>query len=130
MAPPAIPPCQAASAERLDSPHRTARSSRIDEPGPEFAAKMPSQVFREHVLTCFIDDVAGLEMPHGIGTESICWECDYPHSDSTWSSSPEQLARSLAGISGTAVNQILDVAHVLVTARTGVPTSGPILGRW
>jgi hypothetical protein len=28
----------------------------------------------------------------------ISWECDYPHSDSTWPSSPEHLARSLAGV--------------------------------
>jgi len=64
----------------------------------DFGAKTPSQVFREHVLTCVIDDAAGLEMRHKIGIENICWECDYPHSDSTWPSSPEQLARSLAGI--------------------------------
>ena len=29
---------------------------------------------------------------------------------------------------GTSVNQVADVDHVLVTAGTGVPTSGLILG--
>jgi iron complex outermembrane receptor protein len=28
----------------------------------------------------------------------VCWECDYPHSDSTWPNSPEELARELIGI--------------------------------
>ena len=32
-------------------------------------------------------------------------------------------------VRGTSVNQVLDVAHVLVTAGTGVPTSGLVLSR-
>jgi acetyl-CoA acetyltransferase len=39
------------------------------------------------------------------------------------------VAEAVRQIRGTAVNQISDVAHVLVTAGTGVPTSGIILGR-
>jgi acetyl-CoA acetyltransferase len=39
------------------------------------------------------------------------------------------VAEAVRQIRGTAVNQIADVAHVLVTAGTGVPTSGLILGR-
>ena len=31
-------------------------------------------------------------------------------------------------VRGTAVNQVVDVEHVLVTAGTGVPTSGLVLG--
>ena len=39
------------------------------------------------------------------------------------------VAEAVRQLRGTAVNQIPDVAHVLVTAGTGVPTSGLILGR-
>ena len=39
------------------------------------------------------------------------------------------VAEAVRQVRGTAVNQIPDVAHVLVTAGTGVPTSGLILGR-
>src|SRR5262245_39066648 len=39
------------------------------------------------------------------------------------------VAEAVRQVRGTAVNQIADVAHVLVTAGTGVPTSGLILGR-
>jgi len=65
--------------------------------GVDLGGRMPSEVFRDHVLTCFIDDPAGIAQRHEIGVERITWECDYPHSDSTWPESPERLAPSLAG---------------------------------
>ena len=39
------------------------------------------------------------------------------------------IAEGVRQVRGTAVNQVADVDHVLVTAGTGVPTSGLILGR-
>jgi len=39
------------------------------------------------------------------------------------------VAEAVRHVRGTAVNRVPDVAHVLVTAGTGVPTSGLILGR-
>ena len=39
------------------------------------------------------------------------------------------IAEAVRQLRGTAVNQVADVEHVLVTAGTGVPTSGLILGR-
>jgi acetyl-CoA acetyltransferase len=39
------------------------------------------------------------------------------------------IAEGVRQIRGTAVNQVADVEHVLVTAGTGVPTSGIILGK-
>lgn len=39
------------------------------------------------------------------------------------------IAEAARQVRGTAVNQIADVEHVLVTAGTGVPTSGLIVGR-
>jgi acetyl-CoA acetyltransferase len=38
------------------------------------------------------------------------------------------IAEGVRQVRGTAVNQVPDVEHVLVTAGTGVPTSGLILG--
>jgi predicted TIM-barrel fold metal-dependent hydrolase len=63
--------------------------------GQDFGDKLPSQVFRERVLTCFIEDTTGLRIRDAIGVENIAWECDYPHSDSTWPQSPEILMKSL-----------------------------------
>ena len=56
-------------------------------------------MFRERFVTCFIDDKIGLKLRNEVGIDSITWECDYPHSDSTWPRSPETLAESLAGLS-------------------------------
>ena len=64
----------------------------------DFGDKLPSQLFRERVLTCFIEDDVGLEMRHHIGIDHIAWEADYPHSDSTWPQSPELLVKSLAKV--------------------------------
>ncbi len=63
--------------------------------GADFGDKLPSQVFREHMQGCFIDDETGLRNRHYIGIETIAWECDYPHSDSTWPQSPETVMKSL-----------------------------------
>jgi len=51
--------------------------------------KLPSDVFREHFLACFITDPSGLKLRDDIGLEVIAWECDYPHTDTTWPESPE-----------------------------------------
>ena len=59
--------------------------------GQDFGDKLPSDVFREHVLACFITDLSGLRNREQIGTEIIAWECDFPHSDSNWPKAPEIL---------------------------------------
>jgi predicted TIM-barrel fold metal-dependent hydrolase len=74
--------------------------------GVDFGDRLPSQVFLDRCIFCFIDDSFGLENRHHIGVERICWECDYPHSDSTWPTSPEQLAKSLGDLTDEEVNLI------------------------
>jgi predicted TIM-barrel fold metal-dependent hydrolase len=56
-----------------------------------FGGKLPSEVFREHFLTCFISDKVGVQLRGMIGIENVCWEADYPHSDSMWPGAPEEL---------------------------------------
>jgi predicted TIM-barrel fold metal-dependent hydrolase len=67
--------------------------------GQDFGGKLPSEVFKEHFLTCFIKDPVGLELRHRIGVERICWELDYPHSDSTWPTPGEALLEEAAACS-------------------------------
>ena len=66
--------------------------------GQDFGDKKPSDVFREHFLTCFIIDPVGVEMRNKIGIDSVCWELDYPHSDSSWPNPAESLLEVAAGI--------------------------------
>src|SRR5437588_845861 len=55
----------------------------------DFAGRLPSEVFRDHILACFITDPSGLMLRDRIGIDIIAWECDYPHTDTTWPESPE-----------------------------------------
>lgn len=64
--------------------------------GQDFGDRTPSEVFRDHILTCFIADPIGLALRHEIGIDNICWEQDYPHSDSSWPEAPEELHRMAA----------------------------------
>jgi len=74
--------------------------------GQDFGTKLPSEVFRERFLTCFISDPIGVKLRHDIGIDNIAWECDYPHSDSSWPHAPEELAEVTAGVPDNEVNKI------------------------
>jgi predicted TIM-barrel fold metal-dependent hydrolase len=74
--------------------------------GADFGGRRPSDVYRDHIVTCFIDDASGLEQRHRVGIDSITWECDYPHSDSTWPHSPELLGKTLDGIPDDEVDKM------------------------
>ena len=72
----------------------------------DFGDKLPSEVFREHVVTCFITDPTGIANRHVVGIENITWESDYPHSDSTWPRSPETLMSEFVGVPDDEINLI------------------------
>ncbi len=62
----------------------------------DFKGKLPSDIFREHFLTCFISDPVGIALRHDIGIDNMAWEADYPHSDSMWPNAPEQLSAQMS----------------------------------
>jgi tryptophan-rich sensory protein len=72
----------------------------------DFGDKLPSEVFNENVLTCFIDDAVGMEVRHHLNVDHIHWECDYPHSDSTWPNAPEDAMRYLQGVPDDEIDKI------------------------
>jgi predicted TIM-barrel fold metal-dependent hydrolase len=74
--------------------------------GQDFGDRLPSDVFREHFLTCFITDPVGLKLRHEIGLDNIAWECDYPHSDSTWPHAPEQLSEEAQDVPNDELERI------------------------
>lgn len=73
-----------------------------------FDGQLPSDIFKKHIITCFIEDQFGLENLHRIGEDMVTWESDYPHSDCTWPESAEVVARDLdfAGLSDATVDKI------------------------
>ena len=68
--------------------------------GQDFGDRLPSEVFRDHFLTCFIADPIGIALRDEIGIDNICWEQDYPHSDSSWPNAPEEFAARRRAIRG------------------------------
>jgi predicted TIM-barrel fold metal-dependent hydrolase len=64
-----------------------------------FGGKLPSEVFLEHVQLCFIDDRTAIEARAGI-IDNLTYECDYPHSDTTFPTSPEIFWDSVKGRPG------------------------------
>ncbi len=76
--------------------------------GDEFGGKLPSEVFQDHILACYITDPSGLRLRDRIGIDNIAWECDYPHTDTTWPNSPEYAWAELqeAGCSDEEIDKI------------------------
>jgi hypothetical protein len=74
--------------------------------GQDFGDMLPSQVFNERIITCFIDDAFGVDNRRYLNIDNITWECDYPHSDSTWPHSPESAMKYLADIPDEDINKI------------------------
>jgi predicted TIM-barrel fold metal-dependent hydrolase len=74
--------------------------------GQDFGDRLPSEIFREHFLTCFVADPVGVQLRHLIGIDSIAWECDYPHSDSSWPEAPEELERVTVGVPDEDIHKI------------------------
>ena len=72
----------------------------------DFGGKTPTEVFREHFLTCFIDDKFGVKNYKDIGEDNISYECDYPHSDCTWPYAPEILWECVKDVPERVINKI------------------------
>jgi hypothetical protein len=74
--------------------------------GMHLGGRLPSELFHERIITCFIDDAVGLANRDRLNIDNITWECDYPHSDSTWPHSPELLYPSLEGMTDVEIDKV------------------------
>jgi len=71
-----------------------------------FGNKKPSEVFREHFLTCFIEDKFGLANLEAIGEDFVAYECDYPHSDTQWPYVPEHLFETVKHLTDSQIDKV------------------------
>jgi Amidohydrolase len=76
--------------------------------GTDLEGTMPSGLFREKFVSCFIFESQGLAARDYIGIDGITYECDYPHSDTMWPTAPERLMEDFvkAGCSDEEINKI------------------------
>jgi predicted TIM-barrel fold metal-dependent hydrolase len=75
---------------------------------------MPSQLFREHIFGCFIEDTFGVASLDKIGIDNVMIETDYPHTDSTWPNCIEVAHKQLAGLDDEVKRKILQTNAVRV----------------
>jgi predicted TIM-barrel fold metal-dependent hydrolase len=68
----------------------------------------PSDVVREHIWSCFIDDPVGLRERHTIGVDRLLWESDFPHADSLWPNSRANAEKVLADVPTEEVRMIVN----------------------
>ncbi len=87
--------------ERADFTYKHHIWTRMD-----LGGKLPSEIFREHFITCFIDDQFGVKNYADIGEDIICYESDYPHSDCIWPEAPDVLWPSIKDLPERVINKI------------------------
>jgi predicted TIM-barrel fold metal-dependent hydrolase len=93
--------------ERVDHSYTTHKAWTF----ADFGDKLPSDVFLERVILCFIEDDFGARHAREIGTSRICIETDYPHSDAIWPNAPERLMKGFAPTDLTE-HEIDEITHL------------------
>ena len=73
---------------------------------PDLGGRLPSEVFRDHIITCFIVDDFGLKNLADMNEDMVAWECDYPHSDTTWPNSPEAVWEAVSGLTDEQIDKV------------------------
>jgi predicted TIM-barrel fold metal-dependent hydrolase len=71
-----------------------------------FGNEKPSERFRRHFSSCFIDDAYGLKNLDAIGEDNVCYEVDYPHSDAPWPNAPEVLWKSIQHLTDEQIDKV------------------------
>ena len=56
----------------------------------------PSSYYYGRIFGCFTADHHGLHSLAEVGEDNICFETDYPHTDTTWPNSKEYIEKMLA----------------------------------
>ena len=64
----------------------------------ETIPERPSSYYRGRVFGCFTTDRHGIQSIAEIGEDNICFETDYPHTDTTWPFTEREAALVTAGL--------------------------------
>jgi hypothetical protein len=63
-------------------------------------------VFKRHFYTCFISDKVGVHNMDWFNEDMLCWESDFPHSDSNWPFAPEDVIATMGHLDDVVINKI------------------------
>jgi predicted TIM-barrel fold metal-dependent hydrolase len=67
----------------------------------------PSTYYYGRVFGCFTADRHGLRSLEEVGPDNICFETDYPHTDTTWPDSKAYAEKMLAGLDDEVAHKVL-----------------------
>ena len=67
----------------------------------------PSSYYRSNVHGCFFSDRFGLENLEAVGEDNVMFECDYPHSDSSWPDTRAVAEKQTESLSPGQVRKVL-----------------------
>jgi predicted TIM-barrel fold metal-dependent hydrolase len=73
----------------------------------ELVPEPPSTYYYGRVFGCFTADRHGLRSLDEVGVDNICFETDYPHTDTTWPDSRAYVEKILAGFDDDVVYKVL-----------------------
>ena len=75
-----------------------------------FDEVLPSEVFRQNMYLCMIEEPVCLKYRGDIGIDRIMWECDYPHTDTVWPDS-QAITSDVVRAAGLDDAEIAAVTH-------------------
>ena len=73
----------------------------------DIVTEPPSTYYYRQIYGCFFDDVYGLENIEKCGIDNICFETDYPHSDSTWPHSKDTALKLMGNLPEDVVRKLV-----------------------
>lgn len=68
----------------------------------------PSQLFREHMYVCLVDEHFALRFLGDLPVDNLVWEGDYPHGDGLWPHNHDYLEKALADVSQEDARKIVE----------------------
>jgi predicted TIM-barrel fold metal-dependent hydrolase len=71
---------------------------------------LPSEIFRRSMYLCMIEEPVCLRYRDDIGVDRIMWECDYPHTDTTWPDS-QAATEEVFAAAGASSDEIEAITH-------------------
>jgi predicted TIM-barrel fold metal-dependent hydrolase len=92
----------------------------------DFGGRRPSDIFREHFLCTTMDRDGPFDDLDYLGAYTVCYENDYPHSDSQWPRSAEAFWAAAKGLSDEQVDRI---THRNALEAYSFDAFGPMGGR-
>jgi hypothetical protein len=73
----------------------------------EKCPNLPSSYYYGRVFGCFTSDQHGLDSIEKVGVDNVCFETDYPHTDTTWPFTKEHIEKMVIGMDPELIYKVL-----------------------